>query len=117
MNWPPDTSMRCALTQRFSSDKSEAMAGPTSRLFHRLFHPSFVSKKPRSNIRDRVLIEGLVQGLGAIAYMRCRQNVLEMAERMLGRQWLKIEYVDSGTGDFPSFQRLNERCFIDDGTA
>ncbi len=49
--------------------------------------------------------------------MRCRQNVLEMAERMLGRQWLKIEYVYSGTGYFPSLQRLDERCFIDDGTA
>jgi hypothetical protein len=49
--------------------------------------------------------------------MRRRQNVLEMAERMFGRQWLKIEHVYSGTGYFPSLQRLDERCFIDDGPA
>jgi len=49
--------------------------------------------------------------------MRCRQNVLEMAEGMLGGQWLKIEYVYRGTGYFPSLQHLDQRCFIDDGTA
>ena len=28
--WPPDTSMRCALIQRLSSDSSEAIIGPMS---------------------------------------------------------------------------------------
>src|SRR5467141_1286941 len=49
--------------------------------------------------------------------MRRRQHVLEMAERMLRRQWFEIEYVHGGTRYLPSLQRLDERRFVDDGTA
>src|SRR5262249_20159189 len=102
---------------RYPPMRQQLMDAGLRMLFRRLFHPCCVSKKPRSYVCDRVLIEGLVQGPGGIAYVRCCQNVLEMAKRMLGRQWLTIEYIDSGTGYFPSLQLLDERCFIDDRTA
>src|ERR1700737_2173315 len=73
--------------------------------------------EPPPNIRDRILVERLVQTIRYVADMRRRQYVVQRPERVRRRQRLNVEYIDRRAGDVLVRQRADQRLLVDDRPA
>src|SRR6202011_332869 len=73
--------------------------------------------EPLPNIRDGILVEGLVKTLRNIADMRRCQYVVQRPEGVRRRQRLNVEYVDRRAGDVLVRQRADQRLLVDDWPA
>ncbi|KPY50464.1 hypothetical protein ALO56_05267 [Pseudomonas viridiflava] len=80
-------------------------------------HPDRRPRVPGLDVLDHQAIEGLVIVLGNVADMRRRQHVAQRAERVVFRERLGIEHVQSGSGDSALLQGFDQRRFVDDRPA
>src|SRR6202035_1274126 len=56
----------------------------------------------------------LVVLLGDIAEMWRDDGIVHLAQWMIDRQWLDVEHIEAGAGDFLVAQGCKKRCFVDD---
>jgi hypothetical protein len=73
--------------------------------------------EPLANIRDGILVEGLVKTMRYVADMRRCQHVFERPERVIRRQGLNVEYVGRRAGDSLVLQHADQSWLFDDGPA
>src|SRR5690242_17424639 len=88
----------------------------TATALLRLDHPDRFAIEPGANVLDHVGKIFAVVLLADIAEMRRNHDIVHLAEGMIERQWLDIEYVQAGASNRLVLQRCDQRLFIDDGT-
>ena len=72
---------------------------------------------PIGDVFDRVFIEGSVQVLGDVSYVRRCKHVIKMSKGMVFRQWFMIENVESGASYLARLQGVDQGAFVDDRTS
>src|SRR5271165_4390924 len=87
------------------------------RAYRKGASPLSSAVEPTADVRDRILVEALVQPARDVADMRRRQQVRQAAERMVERQRLLVEDIDGCPGDLFVFERRNEICLNHDRSA
>src|SRR5260221_11536115 len=75
-----------------------------------------VGLDPFSDVGRGVAVESPIKIFGSVADVRRREDVLQLPEGMVGRQWLGFEYVDRGPGYPARLQRLDQSHLVDDRT-
>src|SRR5689334_12209726 len=70
--------------------------------------------QPRPHVLDHLAIKALVVFRRDVAEMRRDDDVVELAERMVGREWFLVVNVDAGAGDLLGAQRGLERLLLND---
>src|SRR5947199_10613358 len=73
--------------------------------------------EPLPNIRDRILVERLVQTLRYVTEMRRSEYVVQGPKGVRERQRLNVENVDRRTGDLLVLQHADQSLFFDDRPA
>src|SRR5580704_10561608 len=73
--------------------------------------------EPLPNIRNGILVEGLVKAVRYVAEMRGCQYVIQRPEGVRRRQRFNVEYVDRGTGDSLVLQHADQSLLFDDRPA
>jgi hypothetical protein len=76
-----------------------------------------VGLEPGGNAGGGIAVEGSIEILGDVADVWGRENVVQLPEGMVGRQWLGFEHIDRGPGDPARLQRFDQGHLIDDRTA
>jgi hypothetical protein len=73
--------------------------------------------KPAGDVVGRLAVEGAVDAVGDVADVRRGENGVQRSQRVAGRQRLGVEDIETGSGDAPRPQRVDERRLVDDRTA
>src|SRR5271170_8109891 len=73
--------------------------------------------EPAPNIRDDIFVKRLVKTLRYVTDMRRRQYVVQRSKRVIRRQRLNVEYIDSRTGDLLVLQHADQSLLFDDRAA
>src|SRR5260370_31817571 len=73
--------------------------------------------EPLPNIRDGILVEGLVKTMRYVGDMRRCQHVVQRPEKMSRRERLNVEYVDRRAGDLLALQHVDQSLLFDDRPA
>src|SRR4029077_15019718 len=84
---------------------------------HLSHYACLMSVQPLPNIRDGILVEGLVKTMRYIADMRRREDVVEGPEGVRRRQRLNVEYIDRRACDLLVLQHADQSLLFDDRPA
>jgi hypothetical protein len=75
-----------------------------------------VALKPASDVVGRLAVEGAVDAVGDVADVRRGDNGVQRSQRVVGRQRLGVEDVETGSGDASRPHRVDESRLVDDRT-
>jgi PAP2 superfamily len=73
--------------------------------------------KPAGDVGGRLAVEGAVDAVGDVADVRRGDNGVQRSQRVVGRQRLGVEDVETGSGDASRPHRIDESRLVDDRTA
>ncbi len=73
--------------------------------------------KPSGDVVGRLTVESSVDPVGDVADVRRGDDAVQRSQRVIGRQRLGVEDVETGSGDAPQPQRVDESRLVDDRAA